>query len=96
MNDKIKINLQMAGYTYPATINREDEEMVREAAKQINLRFSQKQDVYRDLPAERIMTLVAYQFALETLQLKERNDTEPYTEKIKELTGMLEEYFKMK
>ena len=29
MNDKIKINLQMAGATYPLTINREDEEIVR-------------------------------------------------------------------
>ena len=95
MNDKIKINLQMAGATYPATINREDEEMVREAAKQINLSFSQKQDLYRNLPAEKVMTLVAYQFALETLQLKERNDTEPYTSKIKELTETLEEYFRM-
>ena len=27
MNDKIKINLQMAGASYPLTINREDEEM---------------------------------------------------------------------
>ena len=32
MNDKIKINLQMAGSTYPLTILREEEEMVREAA----------------------------------------------------------------
>ena len=27
MNDKIKINLQMAGAAYPLTINREDEEI---------------------------------------------------------------------
>ena len=37
MNDKIKINLQMAGAAYPLTINREDEEIVREAAKQVYL-----------------------------------------------------------
>ena len=37
---------------------------------------------------------VAYQFALETLQLKDRNDTEPYTAKIIELTEVLEAYFK--
>ena len=36
MNDKIKINLQRAGASYPLTINREDEEMVREAAKQVD------------------------------------------------------------
>ena len=39
MNDKIKINLQMAGAAYPLTINREDEEMVREAAKQVDIRL---------------------------------------------------------
>ena len=40
MNDKIKINLQMAGASYPLTINREDEEMVREAAKQVDIRLN--------------------------------------------------------
>ena len=35
MNDKIKINLQMAGASYPLTINREDEEMVREGSMRI-------------------------------------------------------------
>ncbi len=93
MNDKIKINLQMAGATYPATIDRKDEEMVREAAKQINRRFYEKQEQYPNLPTERMMTLVAYQFALETLQLKQRHDTEPYTDKIKELTALLDDYF---
>ena len=29
MNDKIKINLQIADSNYPLTINREEEEMVR-------------------------------------------------------------------
>jgi hypothetical protein len=43
---------------------------------------------------ERIIAMVAYQFALENLQLKDRNDTEPYTAKIKELTEVLETYFK--
>ena len=93
MNDKIKINLQMAGATYPATIDRKDEATVREAAKQVNRRFYEKQELYRNLSPERIMTLVAYQFALETLQLKQRHDTEPYTDKIKELTALLDDYF---
>ena len=93
MNDKIKINLQMAGATYPATIDRKDEETVREAAKQVNRRFYEKQELYRNLSPERIMTLVAYQFALETLQLKQRHDTEPYTDKIQELTALLDDYF---
>ena len=79
MNDKIKINLQMAGAAYPLTINREDEEIVREAAKQVNIRINAYREHYQNISSERIIAMVAYQFALETLQLKDRNDTEPYT-----------------
>ena len=94
MNDKIKINLQMAGASYPLTINREDEQMVREAAKQVDLRLNAYRDHYQSVSAERIIAMVAYQFSLENLQQKQRNDTEPYTTKIKELTKVLEDYFK--
>ena len=43
---------------------------------------------------EHIITLVAYQFALESLQHQQRNNTAPYTQKIAELTELLENYFK--
>lgn len=94
MNDKIKINLQMAGASYPLTIKREDEQMVREAAKQVDLRLNAYREHYQSVSAERIIAMVAYQFSLENLQQKQRNDTEPYTTKIKELTKVLEDYFK--
>ena len=94
MNDKIKINLQMAGANYPITINREEEEMVREAAKQVNIRLNAYREYYKNLEPEKIIAMVAYQFSLEKLQLMQRNDTTPYTEKVKELTELLEDYFK--
>ena len=94
MNDKIKINLQMAGSTYPLTITREEEEMVREAAKQVNIRLNAYREYYKNLEPEKIIAMVAYQFSLEKLQLMQRNDTTPYTEKVKELTELLEDYFK--
>ena len=61
MNDKIKINLQIAD---------------------------------KNLEPEKIIAMVAYQFSLERLQLMQRNDTSPYVEKVKELTELLEDYFK--
>ncbi len=94
MNDKIKINLQLAGSTFPLTILREDEEMVREAAKQVDIRLNAYREHYRNVAPEKIIAMVAYQFALENLQMKDRNDTGPYAEKINELTEMLETYFK--
>lgn len=84
----------MAGAFFPITINREDEEIVRKAAKQVDVRVNAYKGHYQDVPQERIVAMVAYQFALENLQMKSRNDTEPYTTKIKELTEELEAYFR--
>ena len=93
MNDKIKINLQIADSNYPLTINRQEEEMVRDAAKQVNIRLNAYREYYKNLEPEKIIAMVAYQFSLEKLQLMQRNDTTPYTEKVKELTELLEDYF---
>ena len=94
MNDKIKINLQMAGATDPLTILREEEEMVREAAKQVDIRLNAYREHYQNVTPEKIIAMVAYQFALENLKMKKRNDTRPYADKIEELTEVLETYFK--
>ena len=94
INDKIKINLQIADSNYPLTINREEEEMVREAAKQVNIRLNKYREVYKNLEPEKIIAMVAYQFSSERLQLMQRNHTSPYVEKVKELTELLEDYFK--
>lgn len=94
MNDKIKINLQIAETNYPLTIDRDDEEMVREAAKQVNIRLNAYRTHYPNIDTEKVIAMVAYEFSLETLKQKDRNDTVPYTEKINELTGVLENYFR--
>lgn len=91
MNDKIKINLQIADSNYPLTIERKDEELIREAAKQVNNRLNAYRERYKNLGSEKIIAMVAYQFSYERLQLLERNDTGPYTAKIEELTELLED-----
>ena len=94
MNDKIKINLQIADANYPLQINMEEEELVREAAKQVNMRLNKYRSHYKNLKKEKIIAMVAYEFSLENQKLKQRNDTEPYSKKIDELTDLLEEYFR--
>lgn len=84
----------MAGSTYPLTILREEEEMVREAAKQVDIRLNAYREHYQNVTPEKIIAMVAYQFALENLKMKSRNDTRPYADKIEELTEVLETYFK--
>ncbi len=94
MNDKIRINLHMAGTTYPVTIAREDEQRGREAAKRVNMRVNLNQQENPDGSPEKIIAMTAFEFALEMLDQKERNDTEPYKEKIRELTEVLDEHFR--
>ena len=94
MNDKIRINLHMVGTTYPVTIAREDEQRVREAAKRVNMRFNLNQQENPDVSPEKIIAMTAFEFALLALDQQERNDTEPYKEKIKELTEVLDEHFR--
>lgn len=84
----------MAGSTYPLTILREEEQMVREAAKQVDIRLNAYREHYKNVAPEKIIAMVAYQFALENLKSKDRHDTRPYADKIEELTEVLETYFK--
>lgn len=92
MNDKIKINLLIADSYYPLTINREEEESVREAAKQVNIRLNTYREHYKTLSPEKILAMLAYQFSHENLMLRQRNDTQPYAAKIEELTEVLDQY----
>ena len=41
MDDKFLINIEIAGTKYPLTINRQEEEVVRAAAAQINSKILQ-------------------------------------------------------
>ena len=58
MNDKIEVDLPIADSNYPLTINREDEEMVREAAKQVDIRLNAYREHYQNVSLERIIARV--------------------------------------
>jgi len=91
MDDKIKINLQIADTNFPLTIGREEEQLAREAARQVNVSLNKYREAYKNLDKGKCIAMVAYQFSLEKLQWMQRNDTSPYREKVKELTELLKE-----
>lgn len=84
----------MAGTTYPVVIDRENEQRVREAAKQVNIRFNRNQEEHPELSPEKIIAMTAFELALRLLDEEDRNDTEPYKAKIKELTEIMDEHFR--
>ncbi len=69
-------------------------ESVSDSEKQVNMRLNTYRSHYKNLELEKIIAMVAYEFSLENQKLKQRNDTEPYSKKIDELTDLLEEYFR--
>ena len=94
MNDTININLQIAGLNYNLTIAREEEELVRKAAKQVNLMLNTYQQHYEGLSLDKIFPWVAYQFAYDCLTANTRNDTAPYVQQVNRLTDFLDDYLK--
>ncbi|MDR1356762.1 MAG: cell division protein ZapA [Tannerellaceae bacterium] len=102
-DNKFLIHIEIADKTYGLRINRDQEELARKAAKQLKAALGEYRKKYpkstKDDPkyAEGNtdwLAMVALQLSMENLQWKERNDTTPFIEKIKQMTGMLEEYMK--
>lgn len=91
-DDKIRINLIMAGITYPLVIRRSDEEIYRKAAKEVETYINKYKEKYPKVANEMILAMVAYHFSLKSLLEEDRNDTKPFTDKIKELTDEMESY----
>lgn len=96
MDDKLKIHLLIDNERYPLAIRREDEELYRDAAKQINNKLNKYRQCYPDFRPTRHWAMVALELAFENTSMKDRNDTAPYQEKLVELTRELEEYLNQK
>lgn len=85
MDDKMKIHLLIDNERYPLNIRREDEQLYRDAAKQIDYKLNKYRNAFRDFGPTKHWAMVALELAFENMYLKDRNDTQPYMEKIKEL-----------
>lgn len=92
-DDKMRINLMIGDINYPINIDRKDEERYRKVASIIERRLNK----YRaSRPRESIinhLTMIAFQFVLNYLEIIDKNDTQPYKDKLTELTNEIEKRF---
>ncbi len=88
--DKIRINITLAGITYPLTIRRDDEEIYRKAARQVEIYINKYKEKYPKVTHDMALAMVAYHFSLASLMQENRNDTTPFTNKIKELNSEMD------
>ncbi|MCC8143474.1 MAG: cell division protein ZapA [Tannerellaceae bacterium] len=94
MNDKFLIHVEIADKTYGLWIDRSEEELARKAAKQIKNKINQYDERFAsaDLDMRDLLAMVALQLSMHNLQLEDRNDTTPFTDKIFQLTNQIEDY----
>ena len=90
MDDMMKIHLLIDNERYPMTIRREDEQLYRDAAKQIDNKLNKYRSHYRKFRPARNSAMAALEVEFEKISMKDRNDTSPYQEKLQALTKELE------
>ena len=98
MDDKFLIHLDIAEKSYGLWIDGNVIQQDRDAAKQIRNKINQYRQNFAqsDVDVKDLLAMVAFQLSMTNLQLEDKNDTSPITDKIQELTGELEQYLKDK
>jgi len=92
----IQLEIIPKGRKYPVRIIADDEELVREAAKQLRQKFIAYKQAYSEaeLSDKDLMTMVAIDIAVSHLQLERNNDKTSFITKIQQLNEKLKDYLK--
>jgi cell division protein ZapA len=95
MNDERKINVVIADISFPITVKSErDEELVRKAANKVNDMLNTYRSKYVNESKERWLAMIALHSVYNELLQLERNDTDPFKQKMQELTREMEEFLR--
>ncbi len=95
--DKLKINIVIAGRTYPLSVNNiKEEEGMRKAALAINTLISRFEQNYAVSDKQDVLAMCALQFAskLEISSLQKDTEQVETINKIKELTQLVQTHLK--
>ncbi len=94
-NGKLHITLHVYDEDIEVTIDRQDEEFYRSAAKLITDRYNRYAQVYRGKKSEHIISLMTLiDIALLYERERGRNDTAPYDTVLRRLTSEIEQALK--
>lgn len=93
--EKLHIKLHVYDEEIEVTVNREDEEFYRAAAKLITDRYNAYAQAYKGRKGEHTISLMTLiDIALMYQRVKHRNDTVPYNDILNKLTSEIEEALK--
>lgn len=95
--EKLKINVVIAGRTYPLIVNNtKEEEGMRKAANAINKLISTYEENYAVSDKQDVLAMCALQFAskIEITSLEKQSTSREVVNKIKELTNLVDAHLK--
>lgn len=91
ISEKFVIRLLIGDQTHTFTVRRESEEIYRKAAKLINHTMGKFEQAFPKQGHEKYMVMTMLELAVTVLQLRDSNDTQPYSRSIEQLIRELEE-----
>jgi len=95
-NKKFRINIKIDGKSYPLTINIEDEERYRLAAKRVNEIMRKYREQFGEQDSKDILAMAAFQIALSNTEMQQRNDKTLFIEELKNLNDDISDFLKEK
>jgi cell division protein ZapA len=95
-NKKFRINIKIDGKSYPLTIDFEDEERYRVAAKRVNEIVRKYREQFGEQDSKDILAMAAFQIALSNTEMQQRNDKSLFIEELKNLNDDISDFLKEK
>lgn len=94
--EDLSINITIAERRYPMRIKASEEEKIRKASKIINDRILQYQQRYSGKDNQDFLAMSALQFAIQVIEMMEKNDTDQLINEVKEINEQLDLYLAKK
>lgn len=93
MDGEFLVKVDIAGQKLPMWIARKDEGFVRAAARRVSSKYDRYTQRYgKDASEIERLAMTSYTLSKELCLAEDRNDTAPYEEMIRKLTGVIEQY----
>ena len=89
---RIKINIRIDGRSYPLTIDADDEEKYRLAAKNVNDIVVKYRQQFSGQDSNDILAMTAFQVALSNIEKKQREDKTLFIEGLKNLNDDIADF----
>ena len=89
---QLSIKVNIAGRTYPLTIDRSEEERIRKAADNINSNIKKFQEAYAVKDMQDLLAMTALQFGTQNLTENKQIESDKILEELQSFEKEIDEY----